>query len=60
VPGVKLLVKFRCHATSIREGTAAALSLAFDCAELGTELAPELRQRLDELITSDPNPRIAR
>ncbi|MGH8938478.1 MAG: NACHT domain-containing protein, partial [Actinomycetes bacterium] len=29
-----------------------ALSLAFDCAEQGSELAPELRDRLDDLLTS--------
>ncbi len=29
-----------------------ALSLAFDCAEQGSELAPELRDRLDDLLAS--------
>ncbi|MFD9704742.1 NACHT domain-containing protein [Lentzea sp. NPDC059081] len=31
-------------------GSVVALSLAFDCAEQGSELAPELRSRLDRLL----------
>ncbi|WP_240197026.1 NACHT domain-containing protein [Nonomuraea lactucae] len=41
-----------------------ALSLAFDCAEQGGQLAPELRERLDELLGSafarDADPRLRR
>jgi NACHT domain len=33
-------------------GSVTALTLAFDCAEQGSELAPELRDRLDDLLTS--------
>ncbi|GAB2855646.1 NACHT domain-containing protein [Lentzea nigeriaca] len=32
-------------------GSVAALSLAFDCAEQSTELAPELRAKLDDLLS---------
>jgi len=37
-------------AAALRSGTPTALSLAFECAEIGAELAPELRQRLAEVL----------
>ena len=41
----------------IKSGTVTALNLAFDCAEQGTALAPELRQHLEDLITQARNPK---
>ncbi|WP_216214919.1 NACHT domain-containing protein [Amycolatopsis aidingensis] len=41
----------------LESGSVTALSLAFDCAEGGRELAPELRRHLDELLTSALTPR---
>mgnify|MGYP004488515513 CR=1 FL=1 len=35
---------------ALRSGTSTAVSLAFECAEIGAELAPELRQRLDDVL----------
>lgn len=44
----------------LNSGTSAALSLAFDCSDQGSELAPELRDRLNHLLRSsyapDTNP----
>ncbi len=37
-------------------GTVRALSLAFDCAEQGSELAPELRRKLDQLLETVSEP----
>ncbi|MGW3128505.1 NACHT domain-containing protein [Streptomyces sp. NPDC001123] len=37
-------------------GSVTALSLAFDCAEQGCHLAPELRERLDRLLASALGP----
>jgi hypothetical protein len=37
-------------------GSVTALVLAFDCADQQTELAPELRRRLDEYLTEARNP----
>jgi hypothetical protein len=34
----------------LRSGSLAALSLAFDCADQGSQLAPKLRRRLEELL----------
>ena len=35
---------------ALRSGTPTALSLAFECAEIGAELAPELRRRLADVL----------
>nr|WP_296076877.1 NACHT domain-containing protein [uncultured Actinoplanes sp.] len=35
---------------ALRSGTPTALSLAFECAEIGAELAPELRQQLTDVM----------
>ncbi len=40
----------------LASGSVAALSLAFDCAEGGRELAPEYRRALDELLASTAVP----
>ncbi|WP_019813623.1 NACHT domain-containing protein [Saccharomonospora saliphila] len=40
----------------LESGSVAALSLAFDCAEGGRELAPEYRRRLDDLLASTLTP----
>ncbi|MFI9815679.1 NACHT domain-containing protein [Saccharothrix variisporea] len=37
----------------LESGTVAALSLAFECAEVCSELSPELRGRLDAFVDSD-------
>lgn len=41
---------------ALRSGTPTALSLAFECAEIGAELAPELRQRLAEVLKTGFDP----
>ncbi|GAA3341568.1 hypothetical protein GCM10020358_33440 [Amorphoplanes nipponensis] len=41
---------------ALRSGTPTALSLAFECAEIGAELAPELRQRLTEVLAEGFDP----
>ncbi|MFI5893770.1 NACHT domain-containing protein [Actinoplanes sp. NPDC051513] len=43
-------------AAALRSGTPTALSLAFECAEIGAELAPELRQRLSEVLKNAFDP----
>lgn len=40
----------------LASGSVTALSLAFDCAEQGCHLAPELRDRLDRLLASALDP----
>ncbi|GAB3491156.1 NACHT domain-containing protein [Amycolatopsis cihanbeyliensis] len=40
----------------LESGSVTALSLAFDCADGGRELAPELRRHLEELLTSALTP----
>jgi hypothetical protein len=40
----------------LESGTVTALALAFDCADEGKELAPELRDRLDALLASAADP----
>jgi hypothetical protein len=37
-------------AACLRSGSLTALSLAFDCADQGSQLAPELRRQLEELL----------
>jgi hypothetical protein len=43
-------------AAALRSGTPTALSLAFECAEIGAELAPELRQRLADVLKNAFDP----
>jgi hypothetical protein len=40
-------------------GSVAALTLAFDCAEEQPDLAPELQERLDELLAGAPGRRVS-